>query len=141
MLFILKDSQIEKLQIMQNKPMRFILRKPYDTHIKDMLINLHWLSIKQLIFFHSMKFIYKIKIGQLPDYLRNCVKFNYEIHDRAIRSKNSFKLPLNRTESEKNSLFYKDLKCFNELPVDLINSNYGTFKRKLYNYSKTLDIR
>ena len=134
--FIMKDSQINKLQILQNKMMRFILRKPYDTHVQDMLDQLNWLSIKQQIFFHAMKFIYKIINGLLPDYLKNLITYNWETHNRYTRNRNNFKLPLYRTEAEKNNLFYKGLKCFNELPLEIKNNNYVNFKIMLFTYCK-----
>ena len=135
--FIMKDSQIAKLQILQNKVMRFILRKPFDTHIKDMLNSLNWLNIKQLIYFHTMKFIFKIINGLLPDYLRSQIQYNFETHNRNLRNNNKFKLPMYRTESEKNNLFYKGLKCFNELPENIVNNNFVKFKSMLFNYCKT----
>ena len=135
--FIMKDSQLAKLQILQNKAMRFILRKPFDTHIQDMLNCLNWLSIKQLIYFHTMKFIYKIINGLLPDYLKNLITYNFENHDRNLRNNHKIKLPLFRTEAEQNNLFYKGLKCFNNLPDEIKNCNFIEFKRLLFNYSKT----
>ena len=135
--FIMKDSQIAKLQVLQNKAMRFILVKPFDTHIREMLESLNWLNIKQLIYFHTMKFIYKVINGQLPDYLKNLIKYNFEAHNRNLRNNNDFKLPHFRTESDKNNLFYKGLKCFNELPNEIKNNNFVRFKKMLFNFCKT----
>lgn len=139
--FIMNDSQIEKLQKMQNKAMRFILKKRYDTPIKEMLVNLNWLSVKQQIFYFTMKFINNIKTGNLPTYLSDQLKLIHETHNINTRTKNNFKLPLFRTEADKNSLFYKGLKSYNELPEQLKHCVKNLFKSKLYEYSKTLPIR
>ncbi|XP_017466282.1 PREDICTED: uncharacterized protein LOC108359114 isoform X2 [Rhagoletis zephyria] len=55
------DTQIDKLQKMQNRAMRFILNKRYDTPIQEMIAELNWLSVKQQIFYHAMKFVFNIK--------------------------------------------------------------------------------
>lgn len=46
-LFIISDKEVDKLQKLQNRCMRFILQKPKDTRTADMLKTLDWLSVKQ----------------------------------------------------------------------------------------------
>jgi hypothetical protein len=70
-LFLCNDSQLERLQRIQNRMMRLILRVPWNTRTSDMLNRLGWLSIKQRIYFNTMKFIYKIEEElDAPGYLK-----------------------------------------------------------------------
>ncbi|XP_067622537.1 probable RNA-directed DNA polymerase from transposon BS isoform X1 [Eurosta solidaginis] len=89
-LFALADSQKSRLQIKQNKVMRFILRKRYDTPIKDLLDSLNWLSVKQNITYYTLKFIHNIKLGNLPNYLSESVRLNREVHSYQTRHNNNF---------------------------------------------------
>ncbi|XP_067641691.1 kelch-like protein 1 isoform X3 [Eurosta solidaginis] len=137
-LFITSDSQINKLQKMQNRAMRHILNARYDTSISSMLNTLKWLNVKQLISFHTMKYIYNIKTGALPDYLRENLSYSSGTHTYPTRDRHNFILPRCHTENAKLDLYYKSLKMFNELPVDIKTcNNLKKFKNLLYNYCKT----
>ena len=48
-LFTLKNAQMKRFEIQQNKIMRFILNRGYDTPIAEMIKTLDWLNVKQLI--------------------------------------------------------------------------------------------
>ena len=68
-LFLSKQSDLDRLQIMQNKCMRNILKLNRFSHQEDMLRILHFLSVQQLIKFNTLFFIYKITKGIAPQYL------------------------------------------------------------------------
>jgi hypothetical protein len=69
LLSMLNDSQIDKIQKVQNRFMRLILKAHWLTPIKNMLSELNWLSIKQLICFNTLKLIFKMEQGETPEYL------------------------------------------------------------------------
>ena len=52
------DTNIGKLQKIQNRGMRIILQCLLRTHIADMLSNLKWLSIKQRIMFLTVVLVF-----------------------------------------------------------------------------------
>ena len=49
-LFILNNAQMRSFQMQQNKIMRFILNKGYDTLVAEMIECLDWLNGKQLTY-------------------------------------------------------------------------------------------
>ena len=80
-LFTLNNAQMRRFQIQQNKIMRFILNKRYDTPVTEMIGSLDWLNVKQLITYHTLKFISKLRLGQLPNYLYERIQYNFVVHD------------------------------------------------------------
>jgi len=141
-LFILPDSMIDKLQKLQNRAMRFILKKRFDTPTREMLNELKWLSVKQKIFYFTMIFIFNIKQNNLPNYLSSQLMYNHDIHSINTRNRNDFRLPFFRNECDQQNLFYKGLKNYNQLPREIKNCNIlREFKNKLYKHCLTLPIR
>ena len=59
------DTNKGKLQKIQNRGMRIILKCHPRTHIADMLSNLKWLSIKQRIMFRQLSWYSKLCIPKL----------------------------------------------------------------------------
>jgi hypothetical protein len=68
-LFLLTNTQIEELQKVQNKFMRILLQAKRDTHIKEMLDKLEFLSVKEQIEVNVLKLVYKIENLMAPKYL------------------------------------------------------------------------
>ena len=75
--------------------------------------------MKQLITYHTLKFISKLRLGQLPSYLYERIQYNFEIHDYNTRNRNNMRLPRMKTDLQKKSVFFEGLKLFNELPAEL----------------------
>ena len=73
-LFTLNNAQMRRFQIQQNKIMRFILNKRYDTPVAEMIESLDWLNVKQLINLLTNR------LGQLPSYLYERMQYNFEAH-------------------------------------------------------------
>jgi Reverse transcriptase (RNA-dependent DNA polymerase) len=136
-LFIMSDEKVEKLQKLQNRAMRTILNCDMRTRKIDMLENLKWMSIKQKLTFNAFVFIYRIKNGQLPNYLDNRINFGHQIHHHNLRNNNNFRLPKYNKTMSQNNLFYKGLKMFNEIYDEIKNESELTeFKRKIEEYVK-----
>ena len=77
------DQQIIRLQKLQNKAMRAILKVNSLTSTSWMLDTLKWLNIKERL--QDIYFIRKMKIGNAPDYLTEqlryvtLVRFNHTV--------------------------------------------------------------
>ena len=116
-LFLLNNSQINRIQVIQNRFMRTVLRRDTRTHITDMLNDLKWMSVSQRIHYNALKFIHKITTGNSPKYLEaKIIKVN-QVHGRTTRQINNYYIPLCTKESTRNLLLVKGLKLFNELTV------------------------
>lgn len=130
-LFLLKQNDISRLQKLQNRSMRVILKKPRMTPTRDMLKELQWLPVRELLLFNTLVFIHKIKIGQAPQYLLNKVTYTSEIHQYNTRHREHFYIPRVDQERSQNSLYFKGLSKYNSLPVDIKSTDTITKFKKL----------
>lgn len=97
-----------------------------------MLEKLEWLTVKQRIFYTTLKFIYRLKKGELPEYLSEMVYYNCDLHRYPTITRNDFRIARKNSETAKKNLFDKGLKVFNDLPKEVRSENNGrTFESKL----------
>lgn len=137
LLYLSNASSFDRMQKLQNRAMRAILRCRKLTPIREMLEALDLLSVKQRVTETTMKFIYKLKHGLLPRYLSKMVTYNCDIHEYPTRSRNDFRVGRRKDEKSWNSVFYKGLVQFNSLPGDVKNEKIErTFKKNLRQFVK-----
>ncbi len=130
LLYLCNFNEFDKLQKLQNRALRIILRCRARTSIKSMLDKLNLLSVKQRTVMLTMTFIFKIKNKLLPNYLQHFISYVGHHHQHQLRNINNFRLPFVSRSSTQNSLFYKGLKQFNELPMQIKNTaNLNEFKK------------
>lgn len=139
LLFLMNNSEMDILQKKQNKALRIILGCHKRTSRIDMLEATNLLSVRQTVTFNTMLFIYKMLNQLLPSHLLSNCKFVSDVHEHNTRSnsRSNFYLDKVNTNYSQNSLFYKGLQLYNELPNDIKTSNSVTnFKRKCIIYIK-----
>ena len=125
-------EQIESMQKLQNRAMRYILKCEYRTPSDFMLKSLNWMNVSQRINYNVMLLVYKMKNNLVPQYLCNKIRFASEFHHRNTRNRNEIRLPDIRTENARKCLLYNGIKLFNELPTDLKNcDSINIFKKRL----------
>lgn len=136
-LYLMNDEQINKLQKIQNKAMRIILRMNRYTSRKWMLETLQWQSVRQRITFNTLTMIHKINNDLTPKYLKRNLKKVNESSTYNTRNKNEFRLPMYKKTKSQNNLFYKGVKQYNELGQEIKNEKrIKLFKRKLNEWVK-----
>ena len=54
-----EECLLNSLQVVQNKAARFVTRRDRYTPVVELLRQCGWLSVRQLVFFHSASLIYK----------------------------------------------------------------------------------
>lgn len=134
-LFFLNQNEMTRLQKMQNRAMRIILQCSRLTPIAQMLQTLQWLPVKKLLEYQTLIFIFKVKIGHSPVYLQNKLTFVTEIHEYNTRNKNNIKIDKYKKNSTYNSLFYKGVDNFNDLPQEIKDTgSIYSFKRRLKDF-------
>lgn len=133
-LFLANENDISRLQKIQNKCMRNILKVDYTYSSNDLLNTLEFLSIKQKIIFNTLVNIYKIVNMLAPNYLSNKLKPKSDNARKAsLRNRNCIETNYARKGYTQNSIFYKGVNLYNMLPVECKNAiNVNNFKSKLY---------
>ncbi len=135
-LFLSDKSHIDRIQKLQNKCMRIILRKRRRTHIKTMLAELNFISVQQQTMRDVLIFIHKIQKGLLPQYLTSCFQSN-EGRSYILRNHGDLRLPLFRKSSTQRSLMFDGAKMYNKIPMEVRQSdNMKYFKNYSDQYVK-----
>lgn len=133
-LFMLNDTQVDKIQKVQNRFMRLILKAPWLTPIKDMLDNLKWKSIKQKICFNTLKFIFKILNGETPQYLTEKLTQRKDVMLYNLRSSSRYNVPQYTKDRCQKGLFYGGLNMFNDFKSKHSFGNLTEFHREAETY-------
>lgn len=130
-------EDIRRLQLIQNRAMRIILRRSRDSSRIQMLNDLRWLSIYQKLLFNVCIMIFKMKNGLVPKYLTDKLIYTRDVHEINTRNKNDLRLPRVKTEAAKKSIYFEGVKIFNKLPSILKEEkNLQKFKRDCENHIK-----
>ena len=64
---------LREIQTLQNKAARLVCNAPSTAHRKEMYDKLNWMTINQLIAYHSLLAVYKLRQHKEPGYLANWV--------------------------------------------------------------------
>ena len=113
------QNQKNRLQKLQNKCMRIILKYSRETPINFMLETLLWLNIEEKLKLNTLINIFKIKQNMAPKYLTENIRYVGELLNYSLRNAEDFRIQRLQTTAAQNSLFYKGLKIFNDLPNEL----------------------
>ena len=117
------NSNIAKLQKVQNFAGRIILGlRKYD-HISDELRSLNWLPIKERLILNDATMMHKCINKLVPDYLVDMFKLRSHVHNRQTRSSSALDIPLCRLSTGQRSFAYRGAKLWNSL-----NSNIRSLK-------------
>lgn len=131
-LYSANKNEIERMQKLQNRAMRIILRVPRDTSIKTMLRNLDWLSVQYYLEYQTLTLIHKMKLSLTPTYLTSKIVFNADIHNYNTRTRTDIRVTTKNKKLTEKSLFHKGIIRYNNLDNSLKNCvAINTFKTKL----------
>jgi hypothetical protein len=112
--------------------MRLILKVKWDTPRIAMLETLNFQSVRQRIYFNTLKFIHRIVAGMTPDYMKNYLQKRKEKYDYNLRRKSEFDRPNFKKRISQNSLLYKGIGIYNEFRAKYKEiHNQNDLKRKL----------
>lgn len=137
-LFTVSDSQIYRVQKIQNKYLRMLLRVPWDTSTALMHNTANWLSVKQRIIYNTMTFIFKIENENSPQYLKCRLVPRGASSSYSLRNENSYQLPPFTKKVCKDSLFYNGVKLYNTIKnkIPTQTMTLSNFKKQCINYVK-----
>lgn len=129
-LFLATRQQFKRMQVLQNKVMRLILRCDRLTPRQNMLDCLQWMSVRQRVEYNTLVFVFRVTRGMTPQYLTNTVIYGRDIHRYDTRRAGDLRLMNCKKACTQNSLFYKGYSLYNQLPEAVKRSNnLREFKR------------
>ena len=121
--------ELESLQVMQNKAARLVTNSPIRTSRKELFAQLDWLTVNQLVFYHSALTTYRIRASSEPEYLSNIMSRD----NRAGR----IIIPNTTLSLAMKSYCYRGAYQWNSLPYSIRNiQRIGYFKSQLRKWIK-----
>lgn len=137
-LFLASQTDIKRLQKLQNKCMRAILNVSRLTSKRIMLEILEFMSVNQIIVYFMLIFLYKIISGVAPPYLQNKIKYKNENNrKKTLRSGNEIEKSIAKKACSQNSLFYRGIAIFNSIPDNIKEiGSMASFKKYLREFVK-----
>ena len=111
------QANFTRLQRLQNRAMRLILKAPFTTHIDDLLTELKWMSVRQRVVFNQLVFVWKILNGFTPSYMSANVSYVKETHTRLTRSASDDLLFI--PAQHRKSFYLSAFKLWNKLPFNV----------------------
>lgn len=134
LLFSCNNSQINKIQLIQNRYLRLILRAKYETRISEMLEKLQIMSVRQRINYNAINYMHKLANGDGPEYLTSKLQRRNEIRERALRSDNEYHIINSRKTLLQESFLVKGLKLYNAILKQFDSGKNTNFKTFVYQY-------
>jgi hypothetical protein len=132
-----EDYLIQSLQVVQNKAARCFARLSIYTPTKTLMKVCGWMSVRQLVAYHSLVLLHKTLAHQAPVYLYNKTRqaascppgFSFSVshptNNGAVRQASGAKLGIS-----KQGWCWKSVELYNTLPDDI------RLERKLPNFKK-----
>ena len=120
------------LQKLQNKAARIITKSDWNTKIEILLNQCGWLSIRQLVSYHSLLQVYKTKQNQKPEYFYKKFSKNFPYRTRFATGSRIKQDELVNSELGKSNFTYRAVFEWNELPTEIRQiPKLGKFKKEL----------
>ena len=116
------QSELNDLQVLQNEVARLLTFFDPRTHRTDLFDKLQWLTVSQLIFYHTVLTIFQTRMNQEPEYHYSILS-NENRNGRVI-------IPTSNITLYRKSFIYRGIISWNTLPQHLRNSqSLRTFKK------------
>ena len=120
------------LQLLQNRAARIVTGKDWFTSVKTLLLECGWLSVNQLILYHSLILIYQVKNSRKPHYFSEKLNAGFSRETRLATSDGIRLMQRNRLSLNKSGFRFRASQQWNSLPVDVRRSkNIQCFKKNL----------
>ena len=133
LLYGIPDTQLKRLQKVQNCAARLIVRQKKINHITLILKDLHWLPVKYRIDYKILLLVFKCVIGKAPEYLSSLI--TPYVPTRPLRSESQ--LLLQELQNIKKQIGQRAFSCcgpklWNQLPFTLRKcTSLSAFKTQL----------
>ena len=124
------------LQVQQNNAARHITKLPWMTSTKVLLNQCNWLSVRQLVVYHSMILLHGVLLTQKPNYifkkLGDIQRETRNTDSNSILDRRKFK-----TTTAQRSYIPRAISRWNSLPLEIREiRTKSSFKQELKKYTK-----
>ena len=132
------DYLIRFLQVIQNRAARLVTRLGWHTSTQILLDQCGWLSVKQLVAYHSLVLVFKIKSDKKPVYLADRLDTNFSYNTRLAEGNG---IRVNRrlkSDLHQKSFIPRSTKLWNSLPPHIrLSPKVTSFRGKLKSWIKS----
>ena len=113
------DYLLRFLQVLQNKAARIVTRLRWGTETSFLLNQIGWLSVKQLVIYHSLILVFKIQQEHKPVYLREKFKNKFAYQTRQATGNCFVQNDTPKSEKSRTAFAYKSTIMWNSLPPQI----------------------
>ena len=124
---------VKALQVLQNRAARQVTKLSWFTPSRRLLSQCNWLSIKQLIFYHSVLQVWKVRTAEVPVYLNSRMQLS------VTRSAEEGTLRVQQVEMSLSgkSFLVRAAVMWNSIPASIRSiKKLETFKSRLKTWTK-----
>ena len=97
----------------------------------DVRAALGWLDAEDLVKYHTLALLHKIRVYNTPVSISTSIQTNREARVRTTRQDDDLRLPSVRTEAGRRRFLYRGPMWYNELPADMREMSVRCFDRTL----------
>jgi len=131
----LSETNLQRLQKLQNQGMRIILRRDRKERITNMLQALKFMSVKERVEYNVCILVYKIVNEMCPKYLSRDLEMVQARSNRDTRKGKNLCITRCRTREEQKMLLHDGFKMYNDLPNEVKDErSLKGFKKALVKY-------
>ena len=123
---------LDSLQILQNRAARIVTRRNIYTTLTELLQICDWLSVRQLVVYHTVSLTRKIIKTGKPVYLAKRLSSDFLRQTRQSTMGNLKAAPMPNRQLTERGFLYRAPQTFNQIPAEIrsLQSDY-IFKKKL----------
>ena len=131
------DTNIRKLQSVQNLAACTVSNTKKYHHVFPVVKSLRWPPVKTNLYFRDTVMTLKCMTGMVPEYLGNKFIFRGNVSERVTRSSQKLNMSLFKTITGQRSFFYRIVNIWNNLPSEIkLRRCLNNFKRNLGKFLK-----
>jgi len=129
------QSNIAKLQAVQDFECRIVSGSKKYNHVTPILRQLKWLPVKQHMYYRDSIIAFKCMNGLAPGYLSDQFTKRSSISTRKTRNSQHLNIPLFKTATGQRTFYYRMVSLWNALPQNIKLSqslaHFKTLMRKI----------
>ena len=126
------ESNLNRIQAVQNFASRIICGKRKYDHITPVLKQLRWIPVRQHLYYRNAVLAFKCMTGCAPETLSQRFVQRSTISKRSTRNSQKLQIPLCKTSTGQRSFHYRTVSLWNNLDAELkLSTNVNIFNRKL----------